>query len=92
MCDQGTYSEVKIVGGKVLTTIDSCIAPIIQALNTAGIETVASCCGHGWNIGSIALKGGKELLITKDWKEARMIERFIDAVQRYHTGGPDDPR
>jgi len=27
--------------------IDSCIAPLVQVLNDYGIETVASCCGHG---------------------------------------------
>ena len=27
--------------------IDSCIAPLVQMLNDYGIETIASCCGHG---------------------------------------------
>lgn len=26
--------------------VDACIAPIIRALNDAGIQTVGSCCGH----------------------------------------------
>lgn len=27
--------------------VDRCIAPIVQALNAAGIYTVNACCGHG---------------------------------------------
>lgn len=41
-----------------LTEVDACIAPIIQALNNAGIYTANSCCGHGKNNGSIILHDG----------------------------------
>lgn len=27
--------------------VDLCIAPLIQVLNAYGIQTIASCCGHG---------------------------------------------
>lgn len=27
--------------------IDFCIADIVAALNAAGLDTIASCCGHG---------------------------------------------
>lgn len=30
-----------------LVEVDSCIAPIVAALNDGGIPTVGSCCGHG---------------------------------------------
>jgi hypothetical protein len=43
--------------------IDSCIAPIVKALNDAGIYTANSCCGHGKTDGSILLHDGRELVI-----------------------------
>lgn len=53
---------------------DPCIAPLVQSLNDAGFETTASCCGHGHRPGIIALKDGRELVIARDWHEARMID------------------
>jgi hypothetical protein len=44
---------------------DPCIADLIGALNLYGIETVASCCGHGNNEGRISLKDGRDLTLTK---------------------------
>jgi len=43
--------------------IDSCIAPIVRALNRAGIRTDASCCGHRKWPGSIVLFDGRILII-----------------------------
>lgn len=48
--------------------VDSCIAPIVQALNDAGIYTANSCCGHGEIDGSILLHDGREIVI-KNKKE-----------------------
>ena len=42
--------------------IDSCIAPIVKALNEAGVYTAQSCCGHGGD-GSILLHDGREIII-----------------------------
>ena len=36
--------------------IDECIAPIVDALNDAGIFTVGACCGHGKKPGVIFLE------------------------------------
>ena len=33
--------------------VDPCIAPLVLALNAAGLHTVGSCCGHGVRQGSI---------------------------------------
>jgi len=41
--------------------IDRCIAPFIQALNSAGIYTANCCCGHGKEMGHILLHDGREL-------------------------------
>ena len=45
--------------------IDSCIAPIVQALNDGGVLTAASCCGHGREAGNIVLQDGRTLTITQ---------------------------
>lgn len=44
--------------------VDTCIAPIVDALNAAGIYTANSCCGHGKAPGRIALHDGRELFIV----------------------------
>lgn len=44
--------------------IDSCIAPIVKALNDAGIYTAASCCGHGKGDGRVDLHDGRTITIT----------------------------
>ena len=43
---------------------DPCVAPIVGALNSAGIGTVASCCGHNHAPGSVILADGRHLLIV----------------------------
>ena len=43
--------------------IDSCIAPLVQALNEAGIYTSQSCCGHGKGPGRIDLHDGRVLIV-----------------------------
>ncbi len=43
--------------------VDKCISDIILALNSNGLETLASCCGHGKNDGQIFLMDGRELII-----------------------------
>ena len=52
MCKWGTDTEVSLcvptpVQGRTMVKIDSCIAPLVQMLNDYGVETTASCCGHG---------------------------------------------
>jgi len=46
--------------------IDSCIAPIVKALNDAGIYTSQSCCGHGRYKGTIHLHDGRILEINEN--------------------------
>ena len=48
--------------------VDACIAPIIQALNDAGIYTAGCCCGHGETDGNIILHDGRTLTITANRK------------------------
>jgi hypothetical protein len=43
--------------------VDRCIAPIVAALNSAGIYTAGCCCGHGKMDGDIHLHDGRVLRI-----------------------------
>lgn len=45
--------------------IDACIAPIVEALQKAGIDMRGSCCGHGHREGNIELQDGRVLSILK---------------------------
>lgn len=73
----GEDRESKMVSVSEGAFCDPCIAPLVAALNTAGIETVASCCGHGHRPGVIALRDGRELFIAKDFDEARKIDAIF---------------
>lgn len=60
--------------------VDACIAPIVLALNDAGIFTIASCCGHGKRPGNIALGDGRELIIAPDYETGRTIDRAFPPI------------
>lgn len=60
-----------------MRAIDACLAPLVKVLNEAGIATVACCCGHGKRPGNIALKDGRELIIARNYDEARLIDDFV---------------
>lgn len=45
--------------------IDRCIAPIVEALNAAGLHTAGSCCGHGRRRGRISAHDGTEMVIER---------------------------
>jgi hypothetical protein len=61
MCEHGNEIVLEIFGRKC--KIDSCIVPLVQALNDAGIYTVSCCCGHGEEYGHIWLRDGRVLVI-----------------------------
>lgn len=70
MCEWGHTTKVKLCKsrrGSCFADVDECIAPIAQALNDAGIETTASCCGHGKLLGNIVLKDNRVLEIHPDF-------------------------
>lgn len=70
--------------------IDSCIAPIVKALQDAGIDMLGSCCGHGNGNGSIVLADGRELRIGVYSDEAGkpLLDRCIAALERLqHNSG-----
>ena len=73
MCQWGTSIDMEVTVPASLSHtgqerqkvvgIDACIAPIIKALNDAGIKTINCCCGHGKSDGSIMLADGRTLVI-----------------------------
>lgn len=46
--------------------IDACIAPLVSALQAAGVDMRGSCCGHGEGDGYIHLQDGRLLVIKLD--------------------------
>ncbi len=67
--------EFLVIGGKE-RRIDSCIVPIVRALNDGGVDTIASCCGHFNQWGTIILRDGRELLIVPDWESGRAFDKI----------------
>lgn len=53
--------------------IDSCIAPLVKALNEGGMTTVSSCCGHGKQPTRISLADGREVFIAPDYETAQAV-------------------
>lgn len=69
----GQEVELLTIGGRQVE-VDAPIAPIVAALNEAGVATKASCSGHGFRPGNIALTDGREIIIARDYAEARRID------------------
>ena len=73
MCKWGNTKTIHVTispnlshTGKVFkkaAKIDSCIAPIVEALEKQGIHMLSSCCGHGKTNGQIDLADGRKLVI-----------------------------
>lgn len=86
MCTYGTLTEVLCWRPPHLThdgierlgpvKVDRCIAPIVAALNLAGVRTTQSCCGHGKRPGRIDLDDGRVLVVyaNKDSLPPEVVE------------------
>jgi hypothetical protein len=64
--------------------IDACIAPIVAALNAAGIETWQSCCGHGEAPGRIDLADGRVLFVVAT--RSLLTQHEHDILREYRDG------
>ena len=65
-CPVGAYACcVPMTVKNKVVYVDLCIADIVAGLNAAGLQTVASCCGHGEKPGIVSLADGRQLTITK---------------------------
>ena len=87
MCEHCNIKIIKLhhptPRGFTTAGVDACIAPLVQALNDGGFQTVASCCGHGKRPGNIALEDGRELLILPNYEEARKLEHETTHIYPY---------
>ena len=79
MSNESRMVTVGIYDGKPVWC-DPEIAPLVKALNDAGIRTVASCSGHGRRPGNIALADGRELIIAADYAEGRTVDRAFPRI------------
>jgi hypothetical protein len=69
MCEWGTVTEIGVYIQPELSftkkgrwdykKIDTCIADIVEALQTKDIHMRSSCCGHGKGDGGIVLQDGR---------------------------------
>lgn len=90
MCEHGTTVQLEVtvpaslsysgLARRAVKDIDACLVPLVEALNTAGFVTVASCCGHGRRPGNVALADGRELIIARNWDEARSIDGLFPGI------------
>lgn len=64
-------------GHMPLVGVDPCIVDLLMALREAGIDTVASCCGHGKAPGSIILRDRYELIIVSGHEERAAIFKTL---------------
>ena len=62
--------------------IDSCIAPIVSALQKGGIDMRGSCCGHSKWMGQIALQDGRVLLIGNNDYFHKPVRFFLKMAYR----------
>jgi hypothetical protein len=83
-CNHDRESKMVIVrrddDGVPTIWCDPCIAPLVEALNAAGLKTVASCCGHGRRPASIVLADGREIIVARSFEEARTIDALFGAI------------
>lgn len=83
MCEWGQVVVIPISGRA--RDIDACIAPIVRALNDAGVPTVASCCGHGVRPASICLVDGREILIM-DREDSKKLDPLWPGIETWQSG------
>jgi hypothetical protein len=57
---------------------DPCLEPLVRALNSGGLRTVASCCGHGRRPGSVALADGRWVMVATEEQYERLSEGWPD--------------
>ena len=69
--------------------MDKEIKPIVDALNAAGIKTIASCDGHGFQPGSVIIdyNGVDKEIRLYTYEQARKIDKLFPKI----TGEPSNP-
>lgn len=64
------YDDPGTIKGWHYRHVDHCIVPLVRALNSFGMYTTNSCCGHGTGPTTIFLLDGRVLTIEtrKEWE------------------------
>ena len=86
MCKWGTDRNVNLCVPTPIK-VDACIAPLVQMLNDYGVQTIASCCGHGKTEESRILLSAKslKLLPLDDGSfRAHLVFPFKEGVMTDH--------
>jgi hypothetical protein len=73
--------------GRPLVWCDKEIVDLVGAMYAAGLQPVASCSGHGERPGIISLADGRELIVARNYAEARAIEALAPVKPEHR-----DPR
>lgn len=91
MCKWGTHAIMRVPMLADLSytgefrwaekSVDACIAPIVLALNDAGIYTANCCCGHGKVPGEIILHDGRVLVVADTLEEADAMVEYARAIR-----------
>lgn len=94
MCDHPNREEAMTVvrrdmNGKATGWCDPCLVPLIRALNTNGLATIASCCGHGTHRPSVALADGRWVVVYDD-ADFRAADTTSRPVNDDGTWVPDE--
>lgn len=83
MCLYGIYKWVNIIhpiNKKV--AVDACIADEIQMLNSKGVRTIGSCCGHGKAGQVVEYTNGFGFWKTYEYPPHVLIEKESDMLAR----------
>jgi len=60
--------------------IDRCIVPLVKALNAGGLETAASCCGHGYVPPSVILVDDTWLVVLTREEAERLYAAYPTTI------------
>jgi len=83
LCKHGETETVVVKHRSV--KVDKCLVPYIKALNTNGIETCISCCGHGEIEGSImTMVDGEYRLVVLYPAEKGTPKLFSEKYRVFH--------
>jgi hypothetical protein len=97
MCKWGAWVSVRVrIPADLSSTgearwkdedIDSCIADLVRALQEGGIDMRGSCCGHGQDLGHIALQDGRVLVVTDTSYYREFIWAWKAVVRAFRLHG-----
>lgn len=80
MCEWGNTKTLMIAGR--LRDIDLCIYPFVKMMNDNGYETIACCCGHGKQPGSIIYNdnGTEREIRIMTFEQGRVVDKLFPPI------------